>query len=712
MMRVGGNNPASRLSGGNAFGAAGIDAGSGVFVPRTLAVAIVIAISYYAGVHVGLATFTFEPNAISILWPPNAILLAALLLTPPRTWWLLIAAVFPAHLIAELSLGVPLTMTLCWFLSNVAEALLGAAIMVRYLGGPPHFDRIRDVSVFLIVGVVLAPAASSFLDVAFVALVGWRYTGEYWPLWRMRLFSNALATLTLVPLIVIWVRRGIQLRQASLAEYAEVAALLTGVCVTATMVFQQSHAPGESAMLMYAPLPFLMWAAVRRGVSGVSLCLIIVTMLAITGVLRDRGPFTYGAPESAALAVQVFLVIAASSLMLLAASLAELAHARAVALRQKESLNLALGAAQMGTWDWDIAGDRITWRVGQEGTATREIPGSSQSIDELLDRVHADDRAMVRRALNDALEQRESGEVECRFLCGDAGVRWITGKGKVLVDARGKPQRMIGVHIDTTQRKSQEMQERAQLSQLAHLSRVSILGELSGALAHELNQPLAAILTNAQAALLGMDGPSPDLREIAEILTDIVEDDHRAAEVIRRLRTLFMRGAVQMQRVDANECIREVLALEHSDLITRNVAIDVRLARGLPAVMADRVQLQQVLLNLIVNACDAMAANETGDRRLRIVSASNGDGGVEIEISDSGPGVENPEKIFEPFFSTKDHGVGLGLAICRTIIAAHRGRLWASNNATGGATLHISMPARSDGSFEFSGADSRGISVQ
>jgi two-component system sensor kinase FixL len=682
-----------------------------VFGPQALAAASLLAIGYYAGVQVGLA-LTFAPNPVSTLWPPNAILLAGLLLTPPRTWWLMIAAVLPAHLIAELSLGVPLSMAACWFVSNVAEALLGAALLVRLLNGPPRFERVRDLLIFLAVAVLLAPIASSFLDAGFVALIGWSYSGDYWQVWRTRLFSNALATLTFVPLIVIWMQRGIrQLLEAKAVEYAEAAALLVGLCVVSATVFLQNHTPGESAVLMYAPLPFLVWAAVRRSISGVSLCVAVVAMFAVVGVQRGQGPFTASTAESAALGVQLFLVIAEFSLMLLAASLAELRDAKLVALQQTESLNLALSAAQMGTWDWDIAQDRLTSRVVRNATPEAAASSASRSMRSVLNRIHADDRERVRRAIDEALATGGGGELECRFMMGDGGWRWITSRGKVLLDARGKPQRVIGVYVDTTERRSQEMQTQAQREQLAHLSRVSTLGELSGALAHELNQPLTAILINAQAARRVLTGGTPDMRELGEILEDIVAEDERAGEVIRRLRSLFMRGAVKMQPVNANECIQEVLALEHSDLIRRNVTTDLNLDPAAPLVMADRVQLQQVLLNLIVNACDAMADRSPGERRLQITSAHGDDGGVDIEVSDSGPGVANVEAIFEPFYSTKPHGVGLGLSICRTIITSHRGRLWATNNVSGGATFHIYLPASLNESFDFDGSDVQGLSL-
>jgi signal transduction histidine kinase len=178
------------------------------------------------------------------------------------------------------------------------------------------------------------------------------------------------------------------------------------------------------------------------------------------------------------------------------------------------------------------------------------------------------------------------------------------------------------------------------------------------------------------------------------MIRDIIAEDKRAVEVIRRLRALLVGGATEMQPVHVNDCIEEVLGLERTDLIAHQVTTDVRLQAGLPAVIGDRVQLQQVLLNLVVNARDAMAEIDPGGRTLRIASAMS-DGRIHIEVRDTGRGIPDTEAIFEPFFSTKEHGVGMGLAICRTIISAHGGRLWASNNPGPGATLHVSMPAAS-----------------
>jgi two-component system, LuxR family, sensor kinase FixL len=664
--------------------------GAPLFTARNVLAACALAVGYLVGVWTGLA-LTFEPNPVSTLWPPNAIVLAALLATPPRVWPLLIVAVFPAHLAAEIALGVPLNMALCWFVSNVAESLLGAVLTLRLLGGTPCFDRVRDLAVFLCICVVAAPVLSSFLDAYFVQLVAWRYTG-YWEVWRVRVFSNALASLMVVPLIIAWLQVDIRrLWTAAFRRKLEVSLLLASICVVSLLVFQRSHTPQTSAVLMYAPLPLLIWAAIRHEVRVVALCGGIVAVFAIAGVQGGRGPFIASSTAEAAVAVQMFLILAESSLLLLVASLAELRAARSAARRQEESLNLALGAARMGTWEWDFASDRVRWRMGQAGRT--QVRMRHSPLAHLMNRVHADDRSSVKRAIDELLVSSGDGEVECRFINPDGSAQWITSRGKVLLDRYGNPQRMIGVYVDTTGRKLQELQMREHREQLAYLSRLSLLGELSGALAHELNQPLAAILLNAQAACVQIAAPNPDLHEITEMLRDIVADDQRAGEVIHRLRALFIKGTVQTQPVPVNECIAEVLALERSYLITSKVTLELQLAERLPRVAADHVQLQQVLLNLIVNACDAMVGNGPHERRLWIESLPGGDGTVDILVRDTGHGIEDLDIVFEPFFSTKAHGIGLGLAVSRSIITAHGGRLWASCNRPRGAVFHISLPA-------------------
>lgn len=230
--------------------------------------------------------------------------------------------------------------------------------------------------------------------------------------------------------------------------------------------------------------------------------------------------------------------------------------------------------------------------------------------------------------------------------------------------------------------------------ELTHLSRVAMLGELSGAVAHELNQPLTSILSNAQAALRLLNREGVHKNEISEILADIVAEDKRADAIITRLRTLLRKGEVQLQQVDINNIIQEVIALEHSDLLARNIVVSTQLAASLPAICADRVQIQQVLLNLIINANDAMSGNAPSERLLEITTRALDGARVEIAVRDRGHGINerDSEKIFQAFFTSKTHGLGLGLAICRSIVSAHKGELRVRNNKRGGATFYLTLP--------------------
>ncbi|MCX6926989.1 MAG: ATP-binding protein, partial [Verrucomicrobia bacterium] len=257
-----------------------------------------------------------------------------------------------------------------------------------------------------------------------------------------------------------------------------------------------------------------------------------------------------------------------------------------------------------------------------------------------------------------------------------------------------------GQTIANAERRQAEEKAQQQHEELAHLSRVTTVSELSGSLAHELNQPLAIILTNAQAALRLLAQQPPDLAEAREIIADIVSEDQRAGEVIRRLRSLLKHGETNLQPLTVNGIVEEALQLSRNSLIGRGVTVHRSLAPNLPQVQGDHIQLQQVLLNLILNACDAMSAHPPVGRQLTVATAHR-DGTARISVSDTGCGLPpDVERIFHPFYTTKKHGLGLGLSICRSIITAHKGRLWAENSVAGGAVVHVELPAVKEGEGE------------
>jgi two-component system sensor kinase FixL len=220
------------------------------------------------------------------------------------------------------------------------------------------------------------------------------------------------------------------------------------------------------------------------------------------------------------------------------------------------------------------------------------------------------------------------------------------------------------------------------------------MGELAASLAHELNQPLTAILANAQAALRFMSGKPERLEDVREILQDIVKDNSRAGEVIRRMRALVKKGELEFASLDFSQLIREVVLLVHSDAILLNINLVMSLSNDLPAVHGDKVQLQQVVLNLLLNAFDAMKDCPPAEREVQLRVKSDGVGFIEAAVRDCGTGLSSDtmDKIFQPFYSTKRDGLGMGLSICRSIIGAHGGRLWAENNSYHGATFHFTVP--------------------
>jgi two-component system sensor kinase FixL len=282
-----------------------------------------------------------------------------------------------------------------------------------------------------------------------------------------------------------------------------------------------------------------------------------------------------------------------------------------------------------------------------------------------------------------------------RVAAVDREPRWLASTLVGSTDVRSKCGPVNALVMDITDRKRTESELLKQRQQLAHLARVSMLGELSGALAHELNQPLTSILSNAEAAQRFLGDRNVDLEEVRDILRDIVSDDKRAGDVIRRLRALLVRGETQPQRVEIDQLVRDVLVLEHSDLIARNIRLLTRIPEYLPAVRADRIELQQVLLNLVLNACEAMDATPVQDRIIELVAAVVEDGRkVRLSVVDRGRGMtpEQLEHIFDPFFTTKRAGLGVGLAICRTIITANAGRIWATNGTDRGAAFHFTVP--------------------
>jgi PAS domain S-box-containing protein len=350
----------------------------------------------------------------------------------------------------------------------------------------------------------------------------------------------------------------------------------------------------------------------------------------------------------------------------------------------------------------------VTWLADAERKVAFVSPNAAQitgfgaeeltanGLEGWLARIHPDDVAAVRMRYEALERDRQPFDAEYRLRHRDGHWVWIHDRAMSAYE-QDDTVYFVGLLTNITARKQAELEVQQQRQVLAHLTRVATLGELSGALAHELSQPLTSILSNAQAAQLLLAEAPVDLAELREILGDIVDEDRRAGEVIGRLRALLRRGETPRDLLEVNDLTTDVLRLANSELIAHAVTVTTELTPGLPKVRGDRVALQQVLLNLIVNACDAMRVEPLEARQLTAITGLEGPDLVRVAIVDHGVGLptDGAERVFEPFFTTKEQGLGLGLVICRTIVAAHGGRLWASGNGGRGATFAFTLPAAS-----------------
>jgi signal transduction histidine kinase len=538
---------------------------------RLAFVVFLVCAGYFIGGIIGIA-LRFPPSGIATIWPPTAILIAALLVTPPRTWWVSLVAAVPTHilLVTIFQPEVPPVVMFAQVGSNDLHAVL-AALAVRSAVGPRlRFDSLKSVAVYILYAAIAATFVVCALAAGVFVLTGW--ATDFWLAFRQRVLANVFAIMTIPPLIVV-IAAGelVAGRDRRWTRYGELGLLTLGLAAVGIVVFGRA-APASANLpaLLLAPLPLLLWAAVRLGLGGLCFCLLVVAGLSLSNAFAGRGPFVTASPAENTLSLQIFLLAISAPLILLAALVQE---------RQ--------------------------------------------------------------RAEDEARRERE---------------------------------------------------------QLAHVLRIATISELTASLAHEINQPLTAIMTNAQAArrLLGNAAVEPD--RVQEALTDIAGAATRASRIIQRLRALFQKEHDERVAVDANALIDDMIGLLRADIDRRRIAV--RFARGeaLPSVLGDPVQLQQVLLNLVVNACEAIDATHAGPRTI-VIETTCVNGSVAIAVRDTGIGVKESEleRIFEHFVSSKPQGLGMGLAISRSIIEAHGGRLWATANVDLGLTLHVDLPAGATG---------------
>jgi len=628
----------------------------------------------------------------AILFVPYAALTAVLAVSRPRQWIWYILVDFVAHFATHWPIW-PVSWVLMAGAANLTRALVAAGLLSRFFHEPPRLDGIRSLIVFVTSAVFMAPAVGATIGAATVVLHGGSST--YWLPWTAWFVSNALTGLAMLPALIVGFAHVMGAYRFDLTRerVLEVVALAFALGATSAFAFLTEPSRHHLALPLYAPLPVMVWAALRFGAGGASAVLTVVTFAAIWSVDRGTGPFTGVAPDANILTLQIFVLFTSVPVLCLAAvatarqSVVQLHNALLASFQDQVAILDADGTVIEVNESWlRFAAAPFALEFNRVRAGDRYLAGCEASA------AHGDATAAgvlegLRAVLGGsrrhfAIEYDVERQGQRRTFTMNVEALERVGGGAVLRRS------------DVTARRQAQLEIEEQRRQLSHLARVAVLGHLSGAFAHELNQPLSAILSNAETAREVLRRQPGNVEYLKAILRDIIADDERAAAVVQRLRALLKRGDRRLQLIEPRELVNEVLDLARTDLITRHVEATAVVSPELPPLWGDKVQLQQVLLNLILNGCEAMSTTAASARRLVLTAEPGGMGSIHLAVRDCGVGIPPAliDRLFEPFVTTKADGLGLGLSISRTIVAAHGGRLWGENNADCGATLHCQLP--------------------
>jgi PAS domain S-box-containing protein len=659
---------------------------------------VLVGVAYFVGAEAAFLIGTLSDKVFAPFWPPNVILFCALLLASERRWWLYVVAAFPAHVLAELRVGMSAAPLLVAFASNCAVAILNAAAARRILGDPPWPSRLRTASYYILITAVVSPAICA-LGGAFVPILGGETIENYLRSYAQWYLSNALGSLTLGPLFLITLSESPKSSSVT-APRRQVEAVILGlalvfVCAAAFQLSAGAAGRGFGPAVLYSPLPLILWSAMRFGEKGASAAILVVAVVLLWRTLNSSSVFIAGDPETNVFALQVFLIGLAIPVLMLGASIDEVRHAEQTTRENEERMGIAAAAADIGLWHYDPTSEHF-WATEHCRSMFGLAPDAALTRHTLINAIHPEDRQAALEAMKAAVNAGQPTVCEFRTVPANGQTRWIRARAYSSCGDGSTAVQLSGILVDITDYKAAETEAELQRRELAHLMRVSVLGELSGAIAHELNQPLTAILSNAQAALLILAQASPDLAEVREALDEIEKEDSRAGEVIHRLRGLLRKDQSRVEPIDINDLIGSALKLLRCELIGRKITIKTNLAADLPPTHGDPVQLQQVVLNLVMNAMDAMSTMPLSRREIAVSTGGNASDQIEVVVADRGPGIAPGDRVrmFKPFFTTKEHGLGLGLSICSSIVKSHGGELNLDNNIDGGARARITLPTR------------------
>ena len=658
----------------------------------TTQAALIVFFAYLIGAEAAFVVGTLSDKIFAPFWPPNIVLFCALLVLPRERWWLAIAAAFPAHVIAEVKVGMPAHQLMVAFATNIAVALAAAEIIRRLQF--PWFRTSKSAAAYIVLIGLLCPAVVA-LGGAFVPIAGGGAPQRYIEFWLQWTASNALGFLTIGPAVLLFAKYGTKaLWPSTRTGRFEFATLLILLAVVAHVALPTTAAHFSNPFivaLLYAPVPLVVWCTVRFGAAGANASILTASIVFVAHEISSPNLFTAGTPENNVLALQALLVFLSVPVLLLGASIDESRQLERELSDDEERLTLVARAANVGFWIHDRKSTEL--RLSDHCTHLFGLTEDSHiSLDVLLKATHPNDAPIAEAVIRG---HRPSGEF--RIVLPQGGERWILARSDVEGGDRTKSD-VNGLFIEITSRKAAEAELEKQGRELTHLMRVSQLGELSGGLAHELTQPLTAILANAQAARIMLTSDPSNVTVVMSVLDDIIREDQRAGEVIKRLRSFLRKEDAALEELDVGNLCNSVLTLLHAEAIGRRTTTRFMPGTNVPHIVGDQIQLQQVILNLVMNAMEAEQRNESSKRIVLLQTRRVGDS-IEISVEDDGAGISplHSAKLFEPFFTTKERGLGLGLSICSAIVRRHGGTLALENNVTGGATAYLRLPVHPRG---------------
>lgn len=649
---------------------------------RELAQHLLVVVGYVAAVEVGMQ-FVLPQANVSLVYPATGVGLALVYLLGLRfavtvgVAALLAAVIDDKALVAGISLGL-----------GAGVASLAGAWALRRMDVRAQLDRIRDVAYLVLLGALLSSVISSGVGAATMYLAGMAQWQGFGSLWWVCWVAEMVGALLITPVIFTASAGGG--RAWTAGHIAEAALMAVTVAAAGWVVYADVLPPGVAMAkpLSYVVFPLMIWAATRCLSREVTLLLFMHAAIAIGYTLNNQGPFAGGTLRENLLALHAHLAMLSISVLMLQAAMGERRSAES-ALRESEAKYRLLVENQTDLvvkMDTDghilFASPSVADLFGAEEEVLRGRPFRT-----LLPGARPDEKpwSELFRPPHACYIEHPVQTVK--------GERWLGWAAKAVQDGNGRVEAVVAVGRDVTARRRAEAESREYLQELAHVGRMSAMGEMAAGLAHELNQPLCAIMTYSQAAGRLLDRPErqDDLRRAIE---RTAANADRAGEIIRQMRSFVRKDEPELAAADINDIVTDVVELTAPEANQNEVRVEPDLAPGLPPVTVAAIQIHQVLVNLMRNAIEALSDTERGERQIILRTRQRPNGMVEVSVDDNGPGIpyDVQQELFEPFVSTKQSGMGLGLSISRSIIEAHGGSMRVDSAPGRGTVFRFELP--------------------